>query len=245
MEDENYEMEIVAPEDEIDEIEENDVESTSHSVGEVYLPGKPIKSDEELVCDESAYVMLHQATTGAPCLSFDIIQDELGDNRNTYPMTAYIVAGTQAARTHVNNLIVMKMDNLYKTQPVDENEENDGNELELSDDEDEAPTSGEMKTPQMTAALIKHQGCVTRVRCKRLGTQVFAAVWSELGRVNIWNISKELQTIEDRDLLKTYERNASKGEVSPVFTFNGHQEEGFAIDWSSCYEGVLATGDCK
>lgn len=68
----------------------------------VYLPGKPLAEGEELVCDESAYVMLHQAHTGAPCLSFDIILDDLGNSRDTYPMTAYIVAGTQAAKAHVN-----------------------------------------------------------------------------------------------------------------------------------------------
>lgn len=69
---------------------------------EVYLPGKPLQENEELVCNESAYVMLHQAHTGAPCLSFDILRDDLGDRRETFPLTGYIVAGTQAARTHVN-----------------------------------------------------------------------------------------------------------------------------------------------
>lgn len=58
--------------------------------------------DEELICDESAYVMLHQAHTGAPCLSFDVIQDNLGENRDSFPMTSYIVSGTQAAKAHVN-----------------------------------------------------------------------------------------------------------------------------------------------
>jgi ribosome assembly protein RRB1 len=69
---------------------------------EVYLPGRQLAEDEELVCDDSAYVMLHQASTGAPCLSFDIIKDPLGDNREQFPLTAFIVAGTQAASTHVN-----------------------------------------------------------------------------------------------------------------------------------------------
>lgn len=68
----------------------------------VYLPGKPLEDGEELMCDESAYVMLHQARTGAPCLSFDILSDALGENRESFPMTSYIVAGTQAAKTHVN-----------------------------------------------------------------------------------------------------------------------------------------------
>lgn len=94
---------------EFDHINDDDEEETASGSEdeedeskEVYLPGKPIDEDEELVCNESAYVMLHQAHTGAPCLSFDIIHDDLGDARETFPLTGYIVAGTQAARTHVN-----------------------------------------------------------------------------------------------------------------------------------------------
>lgn len=82
--------------DEEDENEEGDANR------EVYLPGKPLEEGEELVCDESAYVMLHQARTGAPCLSFDVIPDQLGANREAFPMSCYIAAGTQAAKTHVN-----------------------------------------------------------------------------------------------------------------------------------------------
>lgn len=82
--------------------DEKEDDNNPNTKQEVYLPGKPLEDGEELVCDESAYVMLHQARTGAPCLSFDIIADQLGSNRDTFPMSCYVVAGTQAAKAHVN-----------------------------------------------------------------------------------------------------------------------------------------------
>lgn len=88
--------------DDDDNGEENTNQGGKKTLKSVYLPGQPLEHDEELICDESAYIMLHQAHTGAPCLSFDILKDDLGDDRINYPMTSYIVAGTQAAKTHVN-----------------------------------------------------------------------------------------------------------------------------------------------
>lgn len=113
MDNEEVDMEV------LDDVEDEDMENSDDSSdcegdgegensetkitkSEVYLPTKPLDADEELVCDESAYVMLHQARTGAPCLSFDIVPDQLGDNRETFPQSCYIVAGTQAAKAHVN-----------------------------------------------------------------------------------------------------------------------------------------------
>lgn len=63
--------------------------------GGVFIPGKRILAeDEELIMDHNAYVLYHQATTFAPCLSFDILRDQLGDNRaDVFPLTVYIVAG--------------------------------------------------------------------------------------------------------------------------------------------------------
>lgn len=112
-EDEEVEMEVVDDDDETmgndddddssdGDADESNVDATKMTKSEVYLPSKPLDADEELVCDESAYVMLHQAKTGAPCLSFDIIRDQLGENRDTFPQSCYIVAGTQAAKAHVN-----------------------------------------------------------------------------------------------------------------------------------------------
>lgn len=88
-------------------------EQANDSRPDVYLPGQPLKDGEELVCDESAYIMLHQAQTGAPCLSFDIICDQLGNNRETFPLTCYFAAGTQAAKTHVNRYAIYYILLLY------------------------------------------------------------------------------------------------------------------------------------
>lgn len=108
MNNEEVDMEV------LNDVEDENMENSSDSSDEegqnieqsgkpeVYLPGKPLDADEELVCDESAYIILHQARTGAPCLSFDIIGDQLGENREIFPQTCYIVAGTQAAKAHVN-----------------------------------------------------------------------------------------------------------------------------------------------
>ena len=56
-----------------------------------------------------------QAQTGAPCLSFDILHDSLGESRTDYPMTAYVVAGTQAEQKKQNFIILMKMSELHST----------------------------------------------------------------------------------------------------------------------------------
>lgn len=160
MSDDQNEMEIEGEsENESEEESQNEDDATQMQTDkdqpkEAYLPGKALEEGEELVCDQSAYVMLHQAQTGAPCLSFDILRDHLGDNRDSYPLSAFIVAGTQAARTHVNNVMVIKMSNLNKTG---ENEDDDDDE---SDDDDD----DESKRPQMTSAFIKHQGSVNRIR---------------------------------------------------------------------------------
>lgn len=136
-------------------MEEEESNNIAETPKEVYLPGGRLEEGEELVCDQSAYRMLHQAQTGSPCLSFDIIKDNLGDNRETYPLTAYIVAGTQAPQTHVNSIIVMRLSNLQPMKKSDEDDDDDGEDD--SDEEDD-------KKPRMSGALIKHQGCVNRIR---------------------------------------------------------------------------------
>lgn len=74
---------------------------------------------------------------------------------------------------------------------------------------------------------------------------MIAASWSELGRVNLWNITTQLQTVNNDKLLSKYNKENTANSVTPLFTFTGHQQEGFALDWCETMTGVLATGDCK
>lgn len=97
-----------------------------------------------------------------------MIEDGLGDRRETFPLTAYVVAGTQAERQHTNNLIVMKMHNLYGTNQGTKKKEDTKKEDEDSeDDSDSESDADDENQPELETAVIKHQGCVNRVRVRR------------------------------------------------------------------------------
>lgn len=224
-----------------EEMEEGEEGSNDEdSRPKTYLPDQPLKEDEHLICDQSAYVMLHQAQTGAPCLSFDIVTDNLGNDRHEFPMTTYLVAGTQASSAHLNNILVVKMSNLHPTSKP-ENE----NDSEEDDDDDEDEEEDEENKPQMTFSFIKHQGCVNRIRVTNFKNSVLAASWSELGRVDVWNITQQLQAVDEPALLERYNLDTVSNPVKPLYSFSGHQQEGFGIDWCPTEQGVLATGDCR
>jgi ribosome assembly protein RRB1 len=82
-----------------------------------FIPGlHTLGKDEVLEPDESAYVMRHTMNPSWPCLSFDVLRDDQGDQRQRFPASAYIVTGTQADAAKNNNLSVFKMAQLHKTQ---------------------------------------------------------------------------------------------------------------------------------
>lgn len=146
----------------------------------------------------------------------------------------------------LHSVIVMKMSNLQRTSKEKTDDDDDDDDESDSDvDDDEDVDDPNRKKPKMECALIKHQGCVNRIRATTVGDKVMVASWSELGRVNIWNITDQLEALNDPEILKTYEKEARGDQVRPTFTFSGHQEEGYGIDWSPLAEGVLATGDCR
>ena len=74
-----------------------------------WLPGDAMEEDEQLQYDPSAYDCLHTFTTEWPCLSFDMLRDELGEPRSEWPHTLFMVAGTQADMARNNSLLVMRV----------------------------------------------------------------------------------------------------------------------------------------
>merc|ERR1719259_204247 len=111
--------------DDEDEEDEDEEMSADDETGEsvpptktrVYLPGlDKLKPGEVLEHDPSAYVMLHRAEMNAPCLSFDILRDDDGDNRSEFPASCFIVCGTQSGgKKREDKVMVLKMSNLTKT----------------------------------------------------------------------------------------------------------------------------------
>lgn len=203
----------------------------------VYVPGTTHAEDGELECDESAYVLYHQVTTVAPCLSFDIICDNLGDNRaDKFPLSAYVVSGTQAERSHLNHVIVMKMSNMNRNKQPKKEEEGSSDDDESSDSEDEDDK------PELDSALVPHQGCVNRIRVTRQHDKTIAATWSENRKVYLWDLSHPLKAVDTASVMSSYVRNHEA--PKPLYSFAGHLAEGYAMDWSTTKPGVLATGDC-
>ena len=95
-------------------IEESDEQPRAPNT---FIPGlHTLGKDEILEADESVYVMRHTMNANWPCLSFDVLRDDQGDQRQRFPTSAYIAAGTQADMAKNNKLTVFKMTQLHKTQ---------------------------------------------------------------------------------------------------------------------------------
>ncbi|KAH3863812.1 hypothetical protein DPMN_026812 [Dreissena polymorpha] len=225
-------------EDESNSEMDDDDDDEPKGPAKTYLPGEPLEEGEELVCDESAYVLYHQAQTGAPCLSFDVIPDNLGENREKYPLTCFIAAGTQSQRGKSNHVIVMKMSNLNKNSKASTKNEDSESESESSESEDED------EKPELETAVINHSsGAVNRIRVTKLNDRHIAATWSDKGKVHVWDLSRPVAALNDPTVMTSYVKNEESAPA--LYTFTGHQVEGFALDWSTTSPGKLLTGDCN
>ncbi|KAJ8327540.1 hypothetical protein BDV3_003361 [Batrachochytrium dendrobatidis] len=194
---------------------------------QVYLPGQKLGENEVLVADQSAYQMLHTMNVEWPCLSFDIARDNLGAGRTAFPMTSYVVAGSQADQVNSNKIYVMKMSSLHKTK-------NDGGDDMDDDDDDDID-----EDPILESRTVSHVGGINRIRLMHHPEVHIAATMAETGKVHIYDLSQHILALDTPGL-------APSSDLAPMHTITQHgTTEGYAIDWSSVQIGHLLTGDCR
>ncbi|CAL1694149.1 unnamed protein product [Somion occarium] len=209
---------------------------------DTFIPGvHKLGKDEILEPDDSVYVMRHSMNVNWPCLSFDILRDNLGDFRQRFPATTYIVTGSQADVAKNNEISVYKMSSLQKTQKENDDDDDDDDTL----DED----------PILEYRSIPHLGGVNRIRAQPLPTSqplppashpYYVASWSEIGKVHIWDVRPLIEALDVPGYIPDKSRTHQ-----PTFTINSHgRAEGFAMDWASSGESNptalrLLTGDVQ
>ncbi|KAF8167698.1 glutamate-rich WD repeat containing [Crassisporium funariophilum] len=207
---------------------------------QVFIPGTHVLGkDEILEPDDSVYIMRHSMNVNWPCLSFDVLRDNLGDERQRYPATAYIVAGTQADVAKNNEVIVYKMSSLHRTQ-----KDGDDSDSENGDDEDDDDLD---EDAILEYRSIPHLGGVNRIRAQPLSSTTpvsqpyYVASWAETGKVHIWDVRPLIESLD----VPGYTLDKTTAHI-PAFTINSHgRAEGFAMDWASSGPSSLRllTGD--
>ena len=200
-----------------------------------FIPGRnKLEPGQVLTPDITTYDMLHNLTTPWPCLSFDIVRDQLGDNRKAYPATMYTVAGTQAdyKSANDNQLLVVKFSGLSKMDKGDDSDESDDD-----DDEDSEPVLESKSIPlnSTTNRIRSHQ--VPSQEPGRPPTTLTASM-TESTNVFIHDVTPHLASFDTPGTIITPQQN------KPVSTIRAHKSEGYAVDWSPNYpNGKLLTGD--
>ena len=187
--------------------------------------------------------MLHTFSTTWPCLSFDFVRDNLGDDRKRYPRTTYSVSGTQAAKPRAgdNELMVLKLSNLSKL----ERENETGSESDSGSDVDAISAE-----PVLESRSIRLSSTTNRIRSfqppqptlsdpSNFPTTITASAL-ENTQVLIHDVTPHLQSLSSPGNLVP--STASK----PLQTLPDHAHEGYALDWAPASHyplGCLLSGD--
>jgi ribosome assembly protein RRB1 len=213
------------------------------------LMGHRGEGDEELELemDPSAYKMHQTLTPEWPSLSFDLLRDDLGDNRQRFPHSLQAVFGTQADNPSENQVTVLKLSDLSKIQQDRDDEEDIlGDEYDKEDDGNESDSDDEDQDVDLDPILehysLPHYGGVNRLRVMPQNQNI-VATWSDVGKVNLYDIQELRERFEVSEGRGRTNTSRKSGTNRPFFSYDGHSTEGFAVDWSRVKEGSMATGD--
>jgi len=231
-EDEDIELDEEAAAKKIEQMEQME-EQMDAQPSTIYLPhkSKPLGPDEVLEADPSVYEMLHNVNLPWPCLSIDILPDDLGNERRTYPATVYVTTATQASKAKDNQLITMKLSSLSKTLVKDEDDDEDDED----DDEDDVD-------PIMDSETIPLKATTNRIRVSphaQSTGEYLTATMSESGEVFIYDLASQYKAFDSPGYV--IPKNAKR----PIHTIRAHGNvEGYGLDWSPMINtGALLTGD--
>ena len=190
-----------------------------------------LEAGQVLAPDLSTYKMLHNMSTSWPCLSFDILKDDLGNDRKSYPATVYAVAATQAesSRAWQNEVLVMKLSGLGRA----EHGLREGSDDEESDDEDE---------PILETKSLPMNSTTNRIRAHALPsterTTILTAALTENAELIVHNITPQLNSFDHPGTTITQQQ------TKPLATLKMHRTEGYAVAWAPLAEkGKILTGD--
>ncbi|KAK6455385.1 ribosome assembly protein [Scheffersomyces xylosifermentans] len=226
---EDEELDAEAVSKKIEDLEQKEQEEEQEPT--IYLPhrSKPLGPDEVLEADPTVYEMLHNVNLPWPCLTLDVLPDNLGNERRTYPASLYVATATQASRGKDNELIAMKLSSLAKTLVKDDEEEE-----EDDDDEDVDPIMDSETIP------LKHTTNRIRVSPHSAETgEYLTATMSESGEVFIYDLASQYKAFDTPGFV------IPKAAKRPIHTIRNHGNvEGYGLDWSPLINtGALLSGD--
>lgn len=202
---------------------------------QTWMPGQTLGEDEVLEYDQSAYTMYHALKPEWPCLSFDIVRDDKGENRTRFPHTVLAIAGTQADADNKNKLTLMKLSDLGQTYKKSKGGDSDSDEDDEAMDEGDDENEGRDDDPVLEHVNIPHFGGVNRVRTMPQQPNIVAS-HASTGHVHIWDIKTHLESLE---------RPGVALNNRALQSYGGHKDEGYAMDWSPKTSGLFASGDCS
>jgi ribosome assembly protein RRB1 len=230
-----------------DEASSSSIPALASGPAKVWQPGvDALEEGEELQFDPEAYNYLRGFSIGWPCLSFDVVHDQLGLVRSEFPHTLYGVAGTQAEKASWNYIGIFKLSNINgkKRAPIPASAvDGDSDEDSDSSSDDEAEDINEDTKPIVHLKKVAHAGGVNRIRSMTQKPHI-CATWGDTGHVQVWDMSFFLNSLAESGTHAHNEEDKIHKHL-PLKVFSGHKDEGYAIDWSPLVTGRLASGDCN